>query len=550
MTTKTKPQKTDSSKVFKIVGTRPLRHDGVDKVTGRARYGADIHLPGMLHAKVLRSPHAHARILSIDTSAAEKHPDVLAIATSNDLAPTEGMFETLAGLYESHQYLSNNVLAGDKVLYKGQGIAAVAAKSAHAAEEALRLIKVKYEVLPHVTTVEEALAPGAPVLHEKMQTPSPLPKEMKGTNICVYHKVRLGDVAKGFAEADTVIEREYRLKTVHQGYIEPQNATAYWGPDDFLTIWSSNQGQFWVQHETAKLVGLPTSRVKAIPMEIGGGFGGKITCHLEPIAAILSKKTGRPVKMTMGRDEVLQATGPTCGGHVKVKIGATKDGRITAAQAYLAFDAGAYPGGYVDNAANSMFAMYDIENMWIDGYGVVNNKPKTGAYRAPATPNAVLGVETVIEEICREQNFDLLDFRLKNAAKEGTRKADGTRNPRIGFIETLEAVRKHPHYSAKHPRPPPGRWREHRAGRWRRYRPPASPPCWYPTAPSTWCLGRWISAARVWAWLSSLRSPWVFPFRSSTRKWRTPRSAGSQTPATAAVLHSRAVGLHTMPRRT
>ncbi|MBM3948284.1 MAG: xanthine dehydrogenase family protein molybdopterin-binding subunit [SAR202 cluster bacterium] len=449
MATKTEHNIVLSQKEFKVVGQRPVRHDGVDKVTGRARYGADIHLSGMLHGKVFRSPHAHARIRSIDTSKAEKLPGVLAVVTARDLAPVDdSLFELYAAYWVSFRYLSNNVLADGKVLYKGHGVAAVAATSPHAAEEALSLIKVDYEVLPHVTDVEEAMKPGAPVLHDRIIAANPRDRSLEGTNIALHHKVRLGDVDKGFAKADAVVEREYRTKTVHQGYIEPQNATAWWAPDDILTIWCSNQGHFGVRHETAKLVGLPESRVKVVPMEIGGGFGGKITCHLEPIAAVLSRKAGRPVKMTMSRAEVLQATGPTCGGVVRVKIGATKDGRITAAKAYLAFDAGAYPGSYVDNAANCMFAPYDIENMWIDGYDVLDNKPKTGAYRAPGTPNGALGTETVVEELCRKLGMDRLDFRLKNAAREGTRKADGTRNPRIGFIETLEAIRSHAHYRA------------------------------------------------------------------------------------------------------
>lgn len=451
MATSVNSKTNESSSVFKIVGTRPVRHDGVDKVTGRAQYGADVNLPGMLHGKILRSPHAHARILSIDTSEAEKHPDVIAVATSKDLAPAEGLFRHLEGITVAAKYLSNNVLADDKVLYKGHGIAAIAAKSPHAAEEALSLIKIKYQVLPHVTTVEEAMSSDAPVLHDDLETVFPRPKELEGTNIALHHKVRMGNVDQGFRQADVVIEREYNLKTIHQGYIEPQNATAYWSPDNFLTIWTSTQGQFWVRHETSKLIGLPSSKVKVIPMEIGGGFGGKITCHLEPVAAVLSRKAARPVKIVMGREEVLQATGPTCGGVVRAKIGATKSGRITAVKGYLAFDAGAYPGDIVINGTNCMIASYDVENVWIDGYDVLNNKPKTGAYRAPGTPNSILATETVIDEICRELNFEPLEFRLKNAAKQGTRKVDGTANGRIGFVETLETVRNHPHYAAQHP---------------------------------------------------------------------------------------------------
>ena len=341
MATGTKTRKGE----YKVVGTRPIRPDGVDKVTGKALYGADIHLPGMLHGKVLRSPHAHARIKSIDTSEAEAHLDVKAVATSKDLASvSDTIVEVGEDVFTGMKYLRDNILARDKVLYKGHPVAAIAAISPHVAEEALSLIEVEYEVLPAVTNAEDAMKPDAPILHEHITTASLGDDTPRGSNIASHVQYQLGDIEKGFAQANIILEREFRTMTVHQGYIEPQNGTAWWTPDGHVTIWCSSQGHFGIRDTTSQVLGIPVSRIKVVPMEIGGGFGGKLPAYLEPVAAVLSRKSGAPVKMTMTRVEVLEATGPTSGAYVKVKMGATKEGRITAAQGYLAFEAGAFPG--------------------------------------------------------------------------------------------------------------------------------------------------------------------------------------------------------------
>ncbi|MCH8869631.1 MAG: xanthine dehydrogenase family protein molybdopterin-binding subunit, partial [Chloroflexi bacterium] len=425
-----------SNKEFNVVGTRPIRHDGYDKVTGKALYGADMNLPGMLHGKVLRSPHAHANIKSIDTSKAEAHPEVRAVITSADFPslPNESQVLT-AGLPVNVKFLSNNILAADKVLYKGHPVAAVVAGSVHAAEEALELIDVEYEVLPAVTNVEDALKSGAPQLHD----------EFEG-NIASHIQLSVGDIEKGFNEAEVVVEREFRTNTVHQGYIEPHTATAWWLPDGRITVWCSSQGHFQMRDRTAGVLGIPSSRIRVVPMEIGGGFGGKTTIYLEPIAAALSREAGAPVKVTMNRAEVLEASGPTSGSYMKIKMGVTNDGKLTAAYADLKFEAGAYPGSPVGAAAQCIFSMYDLENVKIDGYDVVDNKPKTTAYRAPGSPIGSFGVEQVVDEICKKLSMDPLEFRLLNAAKEGTRRANGIVNPPIGCVETLQAIVDHDHY--------------------------------------------------------------------------------------------------------
>ena len=444
---------------YKVVGTRPIRHDGLEKVTGQARYGADINLPGMLYGRILRSPHAHARIKSIDASRALALPGVEAVVTSAELPQLSGKAIDLGeGAMQNPKFLSNNVLAADKVLYKGHAVAAVAATSLHIAEEALSLIDVDYDVLTPVIDVQEAMKEDAPVLHERLVTsdnsllrPGGLrddDDEGKGSNIASHFVFEVGDLKKGFDEADIIVEREFDTQPVHQGYIEPHSATAVWNRDGKITIWCSSQGQFAMRDQSAQVLGIPVSQIKVIPLEIGGGFGGKTLIYLEPVAALLSKKTGRPVKVDMSRTEVFEGTGPTSGSHMKMKMGVTKDGRITAAEATLAYAAGAFPGSPVNPGAQCMLAPYDIPNARVEGYDVVVNTPKVAAYRAPGAPGAAYAAETVIDEICEKLNMDPLEFRLLNGAKEGTRRLAGPVFPRIGYLETVQAAKDHSHYSA------------------------------------------------------------------------------------------------------
>ena len=433
---------------YKTIGTRPVRHDGADKVTGRAKYGADFQATDLLHAKFVRSPHAHARIVSIDTSAAESMDGVHAVVTGADLpeAPDEviALGEGAANL----RYLRANVLAEDKALYKGHAIAAVAAATPHIAEEAASKIVVEYEALDSALTAPEGMEDDAPILHESLRTDEMGEMGDGPTNIAQHFRQVKGDVEKGFADADLVIEREFDTATVHQGYIEPQVSTGLWNSDGRITIWCSTQGSFSARDEIAKILDVPESRIKVVPMEIGGGFGGKIPAYLDPTVAVLSKKSGRPVKAVMTRQEVFEATGPTPGSHITVKIGVDSNGAILAAQADLQFEAGAFPGSPVGAAAMCVFASYDIPNQQIDGYDVVVNKPKTQAYRAPGSTNVAFATETVLNEIAENLGMDPIDLRLKNVATKGTTRADGVTFPRIGAKEVLEAMRDHPHYSA------------------------------------------------------------------------------------------------------
>ena len=435
-------------KEYKVIGTRPIRHDGVDKVTGRAIYGADFHITGLLHGRVLRSPHAHARIISIDTSRAEALPGVKGIVTAQDLPEAGDKIADLGEGAVNLKYLCDNILASDKALYKGHAIAAVAATNPHIAEEACDLIDIEYEVLPPVLEVRQAMEPDAPILHENLTTASLGDEDDKPTNIASHLQHKKGDIEEGFAEADVVIERDFVTGTVHQGYIEPHNATAHYNQDGQLTVWCSTQGAFTVREQLAEILQYPISKIKVVPLEIGGGFGGKINVYIKPVAALLAKKTGRPVKVLMNRADVFEGTGPTPASYITIKIGATEDGKITAAQTSLAFEAGAYPGSPVGAGAMCVFAPYNIEHVLIDGYDIVVNKPKTAPYRAPGATNAAFGTETVIDELAEKLDIDPLEIRIMNGAKEGDRRADGPIFPRIGFIESVEAAKEHPHYTA------------------------------------------------------------------------------------------------------
>ncbi len=430
------------------IGKRIARPDGVDKVTGRADFGADLNLPGMLEAKILRSPHAHARIRSIDISKAQALQGVKAVITANDLP--EAAAETVDAGEAQVQFrdLSHNILAHGKVLYDGHAVAAVAATSAAIAEAALGLIEVDYELLAHVIDVEEAMAPSAPLLHEDMFTEGVDPRPDTPSNVAKKITMAKGDIEAGFAAADLVIERTFRTAATHQGYIEPHAAVAEWTQDGQSRLWCSSQGHFMIRALTAKLLGMELSDLRVTPAEIGGGFGGKTTVYLEPIALLLSRKAGRPVRAVMSRSEVFRGSGPTSGSVVRAKIGVKRSGEITAGEVELKYQAGAFAGSPAMPGCMSAFACYDIENARVTGYDVVSNRPKCAAYRAPGAPMSAFAVESVLDEIAIELGMDPIDLRLANAAREGTRAIYGATFKQIGMVDTLEAARAHPHWSA------------------------------------------------------------------------------------------------------
>ena len=439
----------DSVKRFKWVGTRPIRPDGIPKVTGRAMYGADLKLPGMIYGKVLRSPHAHAKILSIDTSAAEKLAGVKAVMTAADLPTQKFDYIGPERVAVNFWHVTRNIMAREKVYYEGHAVAAVAAISNSIAEEAIALIKVEYEVLPHVIDVDEAMAPDAPLLFEDMITRGVEPAPTKPSNISKVLKFAMGDVDAGFKEADVVIEHEFKTAAVHQAYIEPHAAIAKYEADGQCEIWSSSQGHFQMRALTAQIMGKALGDLRVTPAEIGGGFGGKTVTYLEPVAATLSKKSGLPVRVMMSREEVFRASGPTSGSSMWVKIGVKNDGTITAADGIFKFQAGAFPGSPVMNGCLCAYAPYDIPNQRAVGYDVVSNRPKAAAYRAPGSPISAFAVESVLDMCAKKIGMDPLALRQKNACRIGTPTLSGPKHAHAGYLETVEALMKHPAYQVK-----------------------------------------------------------------------------------------------------
>jgi len=430
---------TQKTRAYDQVGTRPLRPDGLEKVTGRARFGADATAPGMLVGRILRSPHAHARIRSIDTTQAEALAGVKAVVTSKDFADRS----------DDLRDILINIMARGKALYEGHTVAAVAATSASVARKALKLIKVDYEVLPHVTDVDLAMQPDAPLLHDDLITSGVEPAPTKPSNIARKIEFGHGDVDKGFAEADLIVEREFKTEATHQGYIEPHACLANVGADGQGELWVCTQGHYMVRDVCAQLLGMDVSKLRVTASEIGGGFGGKTTVFIEPVALALSRNAGRPVKVVMTRDEVFRASGPTSSTSMRMKIGVKKDGRITALDALLKYQGGAFAGAPVDYGGMAGVACYDYPNIRVVGYDVVTNRPKQAAYRAPGAPMTAFAVESVIAEIADTLKLDPIELRLKNAAKEGTKSAYGPTFGPVGLVETLNAAKAHPNYKVK-----------------------------------------------------------------------------------------------------
>ena len=428
-------------KQFKVIGTRVRRPDGVDKVTGRARFGADATMPGQLVGLVLRSPHPHAIIKKIDISKAEKLLGVKAVITAADIPDRtkgdRGMRDIL-----------DNCIARKKVLYDGHAVAAVAAIDAATAKAALKLIKVDYQILPHVIEVDEALKPGAPLLHDDIFTDGISPTPTKASNFNKQAEYGHGDLDAGFAEADVIISRSYKTEQTHQGYIEPHSCLASVSPDGAAEMWVCTQGHFVYRNQCAALLGLDANKLRVTASEIGGGFGGKTHIWAEPLALALSRKANRPVKLTMSREEVFRCTGPTSSTSIDVKIGAKKDGTITAAFAELRYHGGAFPANWAEFGAMTCWACYDIKNVKSLSKDAVVNRPKTAAYRAPSAPMAAFAVENTIDEVAKSIGMDPIDFRIKNAAKEGTKSSYGPVYGPIGIGPTLQAAKAHAHMHA------------------------------------------------------------------------------------------------------
>ncbi|MDE0992192.1 MAG: xanthine dehydrogenase family protein molybdopterin-binding subunit [Rhodospirillales bacterium] len=433
---------------FQWVGKRTRRPDGVDKVTGRARYGDDMSMPGMLHCKVLRSPHAHAKILSIDTSKAAAIKGVKAVLTSAEIPDHPLSKPPYAPIINDMHDISRNVMARDKVFYDGHAVAAVAATSERIAKAALKLIEVKYEVLPHVLDPIEAVQPDAPILHEDQFTflgdkTSEIPSNLFRSSVG-----ERGDLDQGFGEADLILERDFSSEPVHQGYIEPLACVASTSEDGCVELWTTTQGHFVIRALCSSLLNIELAKIRVTASEIGGGFGGKNTVYGEPVAIRLSQITGRPVRMVMSRKEVFRSSGPTVGSRTHIKMGVKNDGTITAAEVETWYQAGAFKGAPTGRAVETYFSSYTIPNLKATVHDVCVNRPKVAAYRAPGAPMAAFAAEGIINELANRIGMDPIDIRLKNAVTEGDQSLGGSVYGSIGLIEVLNQTKNHPHYLA------------------------------------------------------------------------------------------------------
>ena len=436
----------NTSSAHQVVGKRLPRVDAKERVTGQAIYPADLSLPGMVHAKLLRSPHAHARIRSIDVAQAQALKGVLAVVTAADfpelpVGATIPMGETG---YDMWMVAAINLARG-KVHWVGQPVAGVAAVDGHVAEAALALIEVEYEPLPAVLDIAAALTPEAPVLHEHVFTKGVEPRPRAPSNVCSRTVIARGHAARALEGAAAKQRIRVEVDTAHQGYLEPQVVVAQVDANGFATVWASTQGQFTAELMIARMLGMPQSRLKVVPLEIGGGFGGKIAIHGEAVAVRLAQKCGRPVKLTFTREEVLQGgSGPPAGARIDVAVGADHEGRLVAIEGTYCMDAGGLPGLSPSLLMQASAALYQTPNLNLQGYDVVTNKPRTEAYRGPGGIQAAFAMEQAMDALCQRLNLDPLEFRKRNAAVTGGTMPIGTPFPPIGLTTILQRVGEHP----------------------------------------------------------------------------------------------------------
>ncbi len=435
------------------VGLAIPRPDGAEKVTGRVQYVADLQPRGLLHAKLLRSPHAHARIVRIDTSRARALPGVRAVLTAADIPELKKKAPTR----------SHAVLAIDRVVFVGQPVAAVAADELAIAEEAIELITVEYQVLPAAVDPLKSMQVGAPPVADagteadtseamahgavtvaKADAPPP-----KAANVSQQSRLHRGDPAKGFAESDLVLEKTYRVPMVHQGYLEPHAVLAEWDRTGFLTLWASTQGSFNTRSEVADVLEMSENQIRVIPMECGGGFGGKIRALCEPITAVLAKATGRPVRYVMTRREELEAGNPAPQVIIRLKTGVKRDGTLMALEAETVLEAGAFSGAVLAVSAVFLASLYRWPAFEVRGAEVLTHKPSIAAYRAPVAPQTIFAIDSHMEQIAHALKLDPVEFRRRHLIVEGDPMANGQPWQSNGGREVLDRIAEHPIWKSR-----------------------------------------------------------------------------------------------------
>ena len=442
-----------TTREIKGIGLAIPRPDGPEKVTGQVQYVADIKPKGMLHAKLLRSPHAHARIVKIDTTRAKALPGVRAVLSARDIPELKRKAATRA----------HAMLAIDRVVFVGQPVAAVAADELAIAEEACDLIDVQYEVLPASVDPIKAMQVGAPpvadagteadtseaLAHSGVAVAKTEAAPTKAVNISQQAKLGRGDVAKAFAESDVIVEKTYRVPMVHQGYLEPHAVLAQWDTNGQLTLYSSTQGSFNTRSEVADVLHIEENQIKVIPVECGGGFGGKIRALCEPITAILARVTRRPVRYVMTRREELDAGMPAPQVIIKLKTGAKRDGSLTALDAETIIESGAYSGAVLTMSAVFVSSVYQFPNFEVRAFEVLTHKPSIAAYRAPTAPQTFFAIDSQMEQMARELGVDSVDFRMRHLMKEGDPMANGQPWQSNGAKQCLARMAEHPLWKSR-----------------------------------------------------------------------------------------------------
>jgi len=426
---------------YSILGKRFPRVDALDKATGRALYSADISVPNMLYGKLLQSPFPHAKIRRLNINKAMALEGVMGVITASDVPDRKGKRTVFPPL-----------LAKDKVVFAGQPVAAIAAIDPFTAEEALALIEIDYEELPYVMDISEALRADAPrIFPDSSPNMQSKDKDIIPNNVAWHAEFARGDIEAGFKEALIVIENTFKTQSVHQGYLETRASLADVDTNGRVTIWTDSQNTFLVRELCADFMDIPLNHVRVIPVEVGGAFGGKQFQPLSPLCALLSRKTGRAVKMVMARKEDFTATCPAPATSITLKMGVSCEGRLTAVLAELIWDIGAFPRGSITSLYGSFtgLSLYRIPNFRVKCFDVVTNKTPIGTYRAPSAAEAAFAVESQMDLLALALGMDPLEFRLINAVTEGDKAVDGSIFPKIGFIETLHKMKEHVSHISK-----------------------------------------------------------------------------------------------------
>lgn len=408
---------------LQVVGKRVPMIDGPARVTASAQYTQDVVLPGMLYGKILRSPHAHARILRLDTSRAEQLSGVRAVITAAD---TSGLTYIHLGPPLADKY----PLAKDKVRYMGDEVAAVAAEDPETAARALELVEVEYEILPAVFTVEEAMAPGAPQVHAS-----------EG-NVAVHIIRHFGDVEQGFRQADFVFEDEYSTPAIAHCCLETHGVVAAFDEKGYLTLWAATQAPYFIKKELSHVLQMPDAHIRVMAVQLGGGFGARSkVCDDEAICALLAKKSGRPVKITLSREEEFATTRTRHPTRIRIKTGVKSDGTLVARELVEFMDNGAYNGygpAILSYSASVVASLYRVPNVRFEGYLVYTNKQYGGPMRGYGAPQVTFAVESQMDRIARQLGMDRVALRTRNANRPDEVTPCGWKITSCAFAECIE----------------------------------------------------------------------------------------------------------------